>query len=36
MDCETFNPTALGFWSKHFTPYTRNVVRRIDENALNR
>ncbi|MBE5779053.1 MAG: GNAT family N-acetyltransferase [Clostridiales bacterium] len=34
VDCETINPTALGFWKKHFMPYTFSVVRRIDENAL--
>ena len=34
VDCESFNPTALGFWSKYFTAYTHSVVRRIDENAL--
>ena len=34
VDCETFNPTAIGFWSKHFTQYTTSVVRRIDENAV--
>lgn len=34
VDCETFNPTALGFWRKYFTEYTHSVVRRIDENAL--
>ena len=34
VDCETFNPTAMGFWSKHFTQYTVSVVRRIDENAV--
>ncbi len=34
VDCETFNPTAIGFWSKYFTPYTVSVVRRIDENAV--
>lgn len=34
VDCETFNPTAIHFWSKYFTPYTTSVVRRIDENAL--
>lgn len=34
VDCETFNPTAMGFWSKHFTQYTTSVVRRIDENAV--
>lgn len=34
VDCESFNPTALHFWSKHFTVYTNSVVRRIDENAI--
>ena len=34
VDCETFNPTAMGFWSKYFTQYTVSVVRRIDENAV--
>lgn len=34
VDCESFNPTALHFWSKYFTPYTHSVVRRIDENAI--
>ena len=34
VDCETFNPTAIRFWSKYFTPYTTSVVRRIDENAV--
>lgn len=34
VDCETINPTALGFWQKHFAPYTLSVVRRIDENYL--
>ena len=34
VDCETFNPTAMGFWSKYFAPYTTSVVRRIDENAV--
>lgn len=34
VDCESFNPTALGFWSKYFEAYTHSVVRRIDENAL--
>jgi len=33
VDFESFNPTALGFWLKHFTAYTRSVVRRIDEGA---
>ena len=36
VDFESFNPTALGFWTKHFDVYTHNLVRRIDENALNR
>ena len=34
VDYESFNPTAAGFWQKHFTPYTNGVVRRIDENVL--
>ncbi len=34
VDCESFNPTALNFWTKHFEIYTRSVVRRIDENAV--
>lgn len=34
VDCESFNPTALHFWSKYFTAYTHSVVRRIDENAI--
>lgn len=34
VDCESFNPTALRFWRKHFTVYTHSVVRRIDENAV--
>ncbi len=34
VDCESFNPTALRFWSRYFGIYTRSVVRRIDENAL--
>ena len=34
VDFESFNPTAYGFWSKYFTPYTHSVVRRIDENIL--
>lgn len=29
VDFESFNPTARGFWLKHFTPYTASVVRRI-------
>lgn len=31
VDFESFNPTASGFWLKHFTAYTYSVVRRIDE-----
>jgi len=34
VDFESFNPTAWGFWTKHFTPYTLGMVRRIDENIL--
>ncbi|MDR1737037.1 MAG: GNAT family N-acetyltransferase [Oscillospiraceae bacterium] len=34
VDFESFNPTASGFWLKHFTAYTNSVVRRIDECAL--
>ncbi|MDU6264160.1 MAG: GNAT family N-acetyltransferase [Anaerocolumna aminovalerica] len=34
VDFESFNPTAYGFWLKHFTAYTQGVVRRIDEKAL--
>ena len=34
VDYESFNPTALGAWEKYFTPYTRSVVRRIDEGVL--
>ncbi len=31
VDFESLNPTASGFWLKHFTPYTYSVTRRIDE-----
>ena len=31
VDFESFNPTARGFWLKHFNAYTYSVVRRIDE-----
>lgn len=34
VDFESFNPTAYGFWLKHFTAYTSSVVRRIDENSV--
>lgn len=30
VDFETLNPAAEGFWLKHFTPYTRSLVRRLD------
>jgi len=33
VDFESINPTAYGFWLKHFTAYTYSVVRRIDESA---
>ena len=31
VDFESFNPTANGFWCKHFSVYTHSVVRRIDD-----
>lgn len=34
VDYESFNPTANAFWTKHFTPYTYSVARRIDERIL--
>lgn len=34
VDFETFNPTAYGFWSKHFEVYTNSLTRRLDECAL--
>lgn len=34
VDFETFNPTAYGFWSKHFEIYTNSLTRRLDECAL--
>jgi GNAT superfamily N-acetyltransferase len=34
VDFESFNPTAYGFWLKHFTAYTHGVVRRIDEKVM--
>lgn len=34
VDFESFNLAASGFWLKHFTAYTKSVVRRIDECAL--
>lgn len=36
VDCESFNPTARGFWLKHFTEYTHSLVRRIDDKAVGR
>lgn len=30
VDYESFNPTAVGFWEKYFTPYTTSLVRKID------
>jgi GNAT superfamily N-acetyltransferase len=30
VDFETMNPTALGFWTKHFDRYTTSFARRID------
>ena len=34
VDFESFNPTAWGFWRKHFASYTHSVVRRVDENIV--
>lgn len=31
VDCESFNPTARGFWLKYFDPYIYGLTRRIDE-----
>lgn len=31
VDCETTNPEAYGFWSKHFEVYTYSMWRRVDE-----
>lgn len=36
VDFESINPTANGFWLKHFAAYTHSVVRRIDEHSLAR
>ncbi len=33
-DYETLNPTALRFWTKHFTPYTYSYHRRFDERIV--
>jgi len=34
VDFESFNPTARGFWLKHFTPYIYGMTRRIDERIV--
>ncbi|MCK9478681.1 MAG: GNAT family N-acetyltransferase [Firmicutes bacterium] len=34
VDFESLNPTASGFWLKHFASYTQWLVRRIDRGAL--
>ena len=34
VDFESINPTAAGFWLKHFEAYTHSVVRRIDDFAV--
>ena len=34
VNFESINPTAYGFWLKHFNAYTHSVVRRIDERAI--
>jgi len=34
VDCESFNPTARGFWLKYFTPYIYGLTRRIDERIM--
>jgi ribosomal protein S18 acetylase RimI-like enzyme len=31
VNYESYNPTAWGFYNKHFTSYTYSVVRQIDE-----
>jgi len=36
VDFESYNPTANGFWLKHFMEYTYSVVRRIDERYINK
>lgn len=36
VDCETLNPTALGFWTKHFESYTYSFIRRVDERILDK
>jgi GNAT superfamily N-acetyltransferase len=34
VDYECFNPTARGFWQKHFTVYTYGMTRRMDERVV--
>lgn len=34
VDFESINTTGSNFWTKHFTPYTYTMVRRIDERIL--
>lgn len=34
VDCETINPQALRLWSRHFTPYTYSLTRRLDERSI--
>ncbi len=34
VDFESLNPTARGFWLKHFEAYTHSVARRIDERIV--
>ena len=34
VDFESFNPTAYGYWLKHFKAFTNSVVRRIDERRV--
>jgi len=30
VDCESYNPTAVRYWGKHFSEYTNSVTRRIE------
>lgn len=30
VDCESYNPSALHFWNKHFKEYTSSVTRRTE------
>ena len=34
VDFESINTTGSNFWTKHFTPYTYSMVRRIDERII--